>query len=653
MAGPANGVIMKRHEVVEFLKNIKPFNSLGNDVLEKLSAIVSVKMFKTNTYIFKQGEPSLEALFIMVSGLLEITVTSDRGVESVVSVRKAGDFFSEAVVLSGQPYPVSARVREDLLCIKIHRRDLETLIYNHPSFLSYFNEFLAERMRLLYDRILAEQGIHSAGCVDMPLFRKKVSEIMTTSVVTCRADDQVALAAKPMIKNGIGASVVVDAGNKPIGIVTMKSIVENLITESRYSIDNCTADQIMDTDLEVVASDAFTGHALVMLTRQKSNYLLVMERDNLVGILTAIDFIKSGNIGHLTLLQDIDGSHTIEDLARVSDEIDNVLNVLLAEGAKIPDILEVMSEIHERLIRAVICNAERQMVEKGFGPPPVDYCWINMGSDARHEQTLRTDQDNAIIYEDPDTDDKERVEAYFGVLADTVVHGLEQCGFALCTGGVMATNPKWRRSLSQWKDYVDQWSTTFNPEETMDMTILLDFRSVWGNQALARALWDKIFQVFEDPEKINHMLTALHMQFAIPINFLGHLRTEKKGPHKNQLNLKKGGLVHIINAARIFAINNRITETSTLGRLRQLTEMGVISEKRSDVLKTAFETLVMFKLRTNLQKMSQNQKRDHYMDPSALNNREIVLLKDALYSASQMQKLTNSRFTQASLKFFS
>lgn len=644
---------MNRQEIVAVLKKIEPFNTLGSDVLENLSSIVSVNKFKPRTYVFKKGDPSLEALFILVSGLLELTVTSDRGVESVVGLRKPGDFFSEAVVLSGQAYPVSARVREELICIKIRRRDLEILIYNHPSFLSYFNEFLAERMRMLYDRIQAEQSIHTAGSAEMPLFRKKVSEIMTTPVVTCRADDQVARFAKPMTKDGISASVVLDLDGRPIGIVTLKSIVHNLITECTYPIDNCTAEQIMDTDLAVVAPDAFTGHALVMLTRQKSKYLLVMERDNLVGILTAIDFVKSRNIGDLTLLQEISDSHSIDELAVIADGINNVINILLDEGAKVPDILEVMSEIHERLIRAVISNAERQMAEQGFGPPPVDYCWINMGSDARHEQTLRTDQDNAVIYADPDPGEKEPVDAYFKVLAKVIVKGLDQCGFALCSGDVMATNPKWCRSLSDWKESVDQWATTVDPQKTIDMTILLDFRPVWGNQALAQALWEKIFQVFEDPEKVNHMLTDLNMQFAVPINFLGNLRTEKKGPHKNHLNLKKGGLIHIINGARIFAINNRITETSTLGRLGQLTEMGVISQKRYEVLKTAFETLVMFKLRTNLKKMSQNRERDHYIDPSTLSGSEMILLKDAISSASQMQKLINNRFSQAALKFFS
>lgn len=644
---------MTRQEIIAVLKTIEPFNTLDTDVLTELSSIVTVEEFKSNTYIFKQGEESLEALFIVVSGLVEITVTSGRGVESVVGLRKPGDFFSETVVLSSQRYTASTRAREDLVCIRIHRRDLENLIYNHPEFSSYFNELLAERMRVLYERIQIEQSSDVSSCLEMPLFRKRVSEIMTTAVVTCRATDQVAAAARLMARNGISSTIVLDDNDSPIGIVTMQSIVENLITECTCPVDNCTVEQIMDTDLVYVAPDAFTGQALVALTRRKTKYLLVMERSRLVGVLTAIDLIKSRNIGNLTLLQDIEIQETIAGLAKLSVEMDGVLNALLMEGAKVPDILEVMSELHERLIRAVIRLAEKQMVEKGLGPPPVDYCWINMGSDARHEQTLRTDQDNAIIYADPEDQDLESVDSYFSTLAEIIVNGLDSCGFALCTGNVMATNPQWRRSLSQWISYIDQWSTSFDPDDTIIMTILLDFRPIWGNQALARMLWDKIFQVFEDPEKLNHMLTNADLKFAIPINFLGNIRTERSGPHKNQINLKTGGLVHIINGARIFAINNGITETSTLERLRRLTEMGVISDKRSDFLRTAFETLVMFRIRTNLQKISQNQVPDNYIDPSTLTNSEVMLLKDALYSVSQMQKLVYNRFSQTALNFFS
>ncbi|MFH1154297.1 MAG: DUF294 nucleotidyltransferase-like domain-containing protein [Pseudomonadota bacterium] len=644
---------MNKQEIVDVLKTIDPFTKLDDAVLVDLCSRVSVNVFKEDTYIFKQGDHSLDTLFIIVSGLVEIIVTSDRGVESVVGLRRPGDFFSETVVLSRQRYTASTRAREDAVCICISRTELEALIYNYPGFSSYFNELLAERMRLLYEKIQAEQNHGSAVCFDLPLFRKRVSEIMSTSVVTCRVNDQVADAARIMADKGISSAVVLDDGEKPVGLLTVQIIVESLITNCTCPVDNCTAGQIMNPDLVTITPDAFTGQALVALSRKKTKYILVVEREKLVGILTAVDLIRSRNIGNLTLLQDIETKKTLPEIARASQEIDSVLNALLTEGAKVSEILEVMSELHERLVRAVIKVSEKEMEARGLGSPPVDYCWINMGSDARHEQTLRTDQDNGMIYADPEPDQHEAVDGYFKALAELIVNGLDACGFDLCTGGVMATNPKWRRSVSQWCSYVENWSTSFDPGDTITMTILLDFRPIWGNQALARRLWDTIFQVFEDPEKINHMLTNEELKFSIPINFMGNLRTEKSGPHKNQLNIKTGGLVHLVNGMRIFGVNNGIMEPSTLGRLKLLTEMGVIPPKKAAFFKTAFETLVMFRIRGNLQHILQNRSPDNYIDPSTLTNSEQMLLKDAMYSVSQVQKLMFNRFSQTALNFFS
>lgn len=643
---------MTPQEITRILKTIDPFTKLDDAVLDDLSGRVAVETFRPDTYIFRQGEPSLDSLFIIVCGLVEITVTSDRGVESVVGMRRAGDFFSETVVLSRQNYTASTRARETAVCLRIPRRELEPLIYNHPDFSSYFNELIAERMRLLYEKIQMEQSGHAAACLHPPLFRKRVSEIMTAAVVTCRPGDSAADVARVMVDRSVSSAVVVDDERRPSGILTLQAIVENLVTRRR-PMDDCTAEQIMDRAHVTIGPEAFTGQALVALSRSTSKYVLVMERGRLVGILTAVDLVKSHNIGHLTLLHDIESRKTLDALAKAGKNIDGVLDALLSEGAKVSDILEIMSELHERLIRAVIRISEAEMASRGSGPPPVDYCWITMGSDARHEQTLRTDQDNGMIYADPEPGTEAAVDDYFKTLAEIVVNGLDRCGFALCTGGVMASNAKWRRSIGGWRDYVKKWSGSFDPQDTIDMTILLDFRPVWGNHALARRLWETIFQIFEDPEKINHMLTNADLKFAVPINFLGNLRTEKTGPRKNQLNLKTGGLVHLINGMRIFAVNNGIMEPSTLGRLAALAEKGVVSERKARLFKAAFETLLMFRIRANFQKSTQGEPPDNHIDPSTLTGAEQMLLKDALSSVSQMQKLVHNRFSQTALNFFS
>jgi len=566
-------------------------------VLDQIAERVGVCRFKSGEYAFRQGEPSKEALFVIVRGLVEILVTSERGAESVVGLRKPGDFFSETVVLSSQNYPGSARAKEDTLCLLINRFQLERLIYNYPDFSSYFNVLLTERMRRLYENVLTDQNYGVSGGFDLPLVRKRVSEIMTTQVVTCSMADLVVHTARRMKKADSRSAVVLDHDAQPLGIVTQTQMVDNLICRQICPIDQCTAGEIMASDFQTISPQSFIGEAVVAFTRTNTKYLVVLDQSRLVGILTPLDLIQSRNMGNLTLLQDLESQESMDDLVGSSSEIDGVLQALLQEGAKVPDILEVMSELHERLTLAVIRVAEAEMVRKGLGPPPLDYCWINMGSDARHEQTLRTDQDNAMIYADPEKGKEDEVDAYFKTLAELVVDGLDRCGFTRCTGNVMASNPVWRRSLGNWLDFVESWKKSREPGDILTMTILLDFRPVWGNQSLAQKLWEGIFQVFDDPEKINHMLMSEDMRFSSPLTLLGKIKTEGSGPHKDQINIKKWGLVHLINGIRLFAVNNKITEPSTLGRLARLEEMEVISPKNADLFRTAFETLVMFSWR--------------------------------------------------------
>ncbi len=343
---------------------------------------------------------------------------------------------------------------------------------------------------------------------------------------------------------------------------------------------------------------------------------------------------------------------TVDELVLAAGDMDTTLESLMADATALPVILDTMSGLHDRLNQDMIRLCEQQMIAQGLGGPPVDYCWINMGSDARHEQALRTDQDNGLIYDDPKGQDPEAVDEWFQQLAHKVVHGLDQCGFDLCTGNVMAVNPKWRRSISQWSRYIEQWSRSLDPEDCITMTILLDFRPVWGKQHLSQKLWDSIFKAFESPEKINHMLTQEDLRFQIPIDLVGRIQTNKDGPHKHQVNLKTG-IVHIVNGSRMFAVNNRITETSTLGRIKQLTGLGVFSGKQAGFFAAAFEVFARLRIQTNLLKIRQGLAPDNCIDPSTLTPDEQRLLRNAFMSASHMQKMIRNRFTQIPLNFFS
>ncbi len=640
-------------EIAAVLKRTDPFEILEEPVLNRIAEKIQIKTYNPGDYVFRQGEQSLDSLFIIASGLVEITVKNDRGIETVVGLRKALDFFGETVVLSQQRYPGSARVKESLTCLLLDRRSFEKLIYRHTDLSSFFNAILAERMRLLYEGIVAEHSYGSYSCAESPLFRKRVSEIMSFPVVSCDLNDAVTHAAQIMAEKDISALVVLDRTRQTRGILTEKILVQYIIADQRFDISTCRVEQIVNSKVIAIDSDAYIGQALVSMIRNKTKHLVVLERGDLVGIVTMVDLIKSRSTGQLLLTHNIENQQTIQGLSMIGREVDNILNTLAAERASVTEILDVMSELHERMTQRIMELSEEHMRRDGWGGPPVDYCWINMGSAARYEQTLRTDQDNAIIYADPPADQETHVAAYFSALAGRIVESLSECGFSKCPGGVMASNPDWRKPLNTWLKIVDEWAHSMNAEDTRRLTILLDYRPVWGNFSLATQLWNQIFQSVQQSLSASHRLARDDKTFKIPVSFLGTFITEKSGPHKDEMNLKTAGIVHIVNGIRILALNQSISEPSTFGRLEKLEKEGVLTRDDAELFRTSFEALMMMKIQENMKKVGQGKAPDNYIDPYSLRKRERMMLKDALSGVSQLQKMISKRFNVPWLQYFS
>ncbi|HDI60375.1 MAG TPA: CBS domain-containing protein [Desulfobacteraceae bacterium] len=644
---------MDRAAVAKVLARAEPFDILEPAQRDSLVAAARVETWPLHQYVFRQGQPSLGRLFVVAEGLVEITVAAESGAESVVGVRRPYDFFGETVVLSEQCYPASARVGQPLTAVCIERRDLERLIHANTALAGFFTALLAERMRLLWADLSTTRAGEAYACVAEPLFRRRVGDLMSSPAVTCGIDDPVTAAAQTMSARNFGALVVIGRDGRACGMLSARHLVRHLVADRRYPVEQCRVGQVCSRQLVTIGPEAYLGQALVTLLRHEVEQILVVDRQQPVGLVTLTDLVRSRSTGHLLLAQDIESRQSVAQLAQTGQAVDRVLETLLEEQATVSDILEVMSTLHERLTRRVIALAEERMRREGFGPPPVAYCWINMGSAARREQTLRTDQDNAIVYADPPADKASETRDYFQRLGQVVVADLESCGFALCPGKVMANQPDWCRSLSRWTAAVAEWVGSPTPEHVRRLTILLDCRPVWGNQALAGALWEQIFQAFQQSLGASHVLSNDDRQFSAPLSLLGSIVTEKSGPHKDQINLKTRALVHIINALRLMAVNHGISEPSTLGRLRQLAAAGVLSKDDAAYYQAAFETLLLLRIRIDAQQAARGQKPDHYLAPASLAPRERLLFKDALSAVVRLQKQIQKTYSVFWVHFFS
>ncbi len=631
-------------DLAAFLAATPPFNALEEDLRRELMARGRVQSYPAGSYVFRRGDPSLGVLFLVVRGSAAVTLPEEGGREVVVGYRHPGDFFGETVVLTGGPYPGSVRAREELVCFLIPRAELERLIHTVPEFAGFFNRQLLDRMRLLYEEMAAEQSFAAYSRREGRVLSRRVEEIMSRPVVTCRPGDSVAHAAQLMAGHKISAVVVVE-GERPVGLVTERDLVARVLVragEPGAAYDLKVA-EVMTPYVVQVPAGAYLNEVLLQVVRHHVKHVVVMDGGRLTGIVTLANLVRARSTGTFWVAHDIEAQETLEGLIRCSREAESFLDALVAEGASAREICNFMTEIYDRLVRRVIFLCERELEAEGWGPPPVAYCFLQMGSAGRGEQILRTDQDNAIVYEAPEGD--EAAAAYFRALGPRIVAGLEACGFARCKGDVMVSNPFWCRPLPSWERTAGEWVSRPEPLHVRLLTIFLDFRPVYGESRLAARLWEAVFRAFERHAlEVGHLLSHDEGLLRVPLNAFGGFITEKTGAHRNELDLKRSAMVHVVNCTRVFALKARLTEVSTFARLEGLVAAGLLEADEAEFIAAAYETLLMFRLRENLKKLRQGREPDSYINPFRLSRREQAVLRDALSVVARLQKLTTRHF---------
>lgn len=351
---------------------------------------------------------------------------------------------------------------------------------------------------------------------------------------------------------------------------------------------------------------------------------------------------------HEAILTRLDSGNPLPDLAGLGEEVDRFTRDLLADGADLTRVLDTISHIHDTLTRRIISHHLEKL--EAETPLPCPFCWISMGSDARGEQVIRTDQDNALIF--ADTPEPAVADAFFKALAGRVTQDLDRFGFTYCKGEVMAVNPVWRRSLSQWLRVLDRWVGSAEPEDVRKLTILLDFRPVFGEQALADRLHSRVFELFKTHGAVSHYLVRDDKLFAAPRTFLGRTRTKKLKGCRACFNIKTAALAHLINGIRLLALNNGITSPSTLERMQALADLGVIGGAQHRELAGAFLYLNRLKISARFNKDRAGDLPANHIDLALLSPDQRQALETALDAVETLQKRIHRTYNVAWMNFF-
>ena len=269
---------------------------------------------------------------------------------------------------------------------------------------------------------------------------------------------------------------------------------------------------------------------------------------------------------------------------QILKELPALVRAMTDQGVRPSILRETVGGAYDAAIQRFIF----QSLEK-FGEPPVPFAFLSLGSNARHEMTLFSDQDNALIFADVPANQLTEVRRQFLALADEVCTKLKQAGYPYCPGGIMAANPKWCLSLSEWKNHFSKWIIDASPKSILEVNVFFDVRCAYGDDELARELRSHVRTLTEQtPEFFLHYARNC-LGYKAPLGLLGRIRTEKHGERKT-INVKEC-IKPIETLARIYALRHGVPEPGTLERIRELREAGALQEETCRELVYVFDYL--------------------------------------------------------------
>lgn len=627
---------MISEDVISFLKKNPPFQFLDEASLKSVAGSLSMEFYPKDTVILKQnGQPS-GSVWIIKKGAVKVSMKSEEVDEVVIDYKGEGDNFGFLSMIGNESQKTNVVTADDTICYILGREKVLKLLESSPAFAEYFMSYLSRYVDRTYKEM--QKKSHLYGSADRLLFTTKVGDI-AKAAVTVAENTSIQEAARLMEKNKISSLVVLDKNNLPAGIITDRDLREKVVARGR-GIDEPVRN-IMTISLIRADADDFCFEAVLKMIKYNIHHILVIKEGALHGIMTNHDLMLLQGSSPISIAHSIDNQQNIYGLVSAAGRVNSLLGLLLKEGAKAVSIMTIVTEINDRLIRRVLEFAERQ-----FGQPPVPYCWVALGTEGRQEHIFKTDQDNAIIYADPDSEEEEaEIKKYFERFTAVVRDSLLQIGYPPCPDENMAVNPRWCRSFSTWKKYYSGWIMEPAADSILKSLIYFDIRPIYGKNSLADELKNHFTGMIQENRTfLGHMAVAITKNTP-PIGFFKSFVVEKSGEHKDTFDIKLRGLRPLVDAVRFFALEIGIKETSTLGRLKALKDKNSFIKEYISDLEHVFEFIMILRIHHRFEKIKDGREPDNFINPNSLSSLEKKTIKEAFHLISGLQGLITERYT--------
>lgn len=625
--------------IISFLQKIMPFKELSIEELQVVAKHCCIDFFPKGSRLMTVEETEIKHLYLVQRGGVKAFLIDAKGEEVLKDYRGEGSYIGALGIIRGTRANLNIETIEDTFCFLLPRDVFLDLVRNKPAFSQFYLKSFSDQVVSTAYKELRHHKVSLRATEDLYLFNitagdlaKPVQKMPYTSTIQ--------EVAQQMASLRIGSMLLHEPDNPDdiVGIITdtdfrMKVVATALDYTRQIKL-------IMSVPVQTVFSEEICFEVLLKMMSTDIRHLAVEKGGRVVGVLTSHDIMVLQGSSPFYIFKEIVKQRNIEGLYPIAARIPDLIRNLIKEGGKAGNISRMISILNDQIVRQLL-----SLIEKEMGPPPVSYCWLLMGSEGRREQTFLTDQDNAIVYADPYSIEQKRdAEKYFAELAQKAIDNLSKCGYPLCPGNVMATNPQWCQPFSTWINYFTHWVMEPAPQELLNAAIFFDFRAGFGDEKLAVSLRNHLIDIAPRQDLFAFHLARHCLSNRVPLSFFKNFIVERDGEHKNQLDIKLRGLIPIIGFARVLALKHGLKETNTIARLQALQGEGYIPVDLCNSAVMAYELQMHFRIIHQLEQIENNRQPDNFIEPENMTEMERTMLKDAFTVIEKLQSMLEKRF---------
>lgn len=555
-----------------------------------------------------------QKMFVIIKGRVEAYHEDE-----VADIYNSYDVFGGIELLKKQPSAERYDVCEELICHEIPSETFLELCDSYPQFRDYFFASLVERVELLKEKR------EYASISDLMLARLDRDLLQPACIIDATTPIKEALVKMEEMN---ASSILVNNPNG-YGIVTDTNL-------RRYILRQETDDLVSIKDIQtfpiIWAKDGeLLFNILLLMTKKSIKHLPIFDDyGSIVGLLEMINLVSFfANQTHLITGQ-MENAKSLQEIILAASRVEIMIGSLHAKGVKSRYIAKLVTEINKKMYAKLF---------KLIIPPSwQDKCaFVLLGSEGRREQILRTDQDNAIVFEAGfHPADIERVTLEF-------VEALDKIGFPRCEGNVMVINPKWHQDVTGYKKMIDAWISNPTQENLMDVAIFFDSWVVAGNEKLHVDLRDYLVKQIQDSQLVIRHFAKPIESFDSALGIFSQFVTENKA-HKHEIDIKKTALFPIVHGIRSLALEKGIMVTNTYGRIKELNNSGFMSRDDAHAMIEALEVINTLRLHSQIAQQHKGQKPNNYVAVNSLGKMERDLLKEALKSVERFKKVVGYHF---------